>query len=616
MYFEKENIRPKINPLANNGNIGGIADSLSMLAIGGAIMTGLPPFSAAVSSLPQNASIIVQSAIMCAAFLGAYQMGHSGLKKYRLQFVLKSTAQVESSDMLDKPFKESGLLLGYTTDSGDPLYISDENLTRHMLITGQTGMGKSVFGKLLMFQQIQRGGGMLFIDGKLDQDNIQDIYEFACYCGRKQDFLVINPGNPTLSNTYNPILYGDADEVAARILSLIPSTSISAGSDHYKQSANQALVSFVAALKEAHLDYNFRDLALLTMNETSLESLVNHVKQAGPESDARKNLEIFLDQYAKDQHNDANTQNLHTDMKKLKEVLGGIGSRMHQFGTGNFGPVLNSYNPEVRIYDAIKEGKIVYAALPTMGKDVAAQNLGKMIISDLKTAISWLQLNKEDRPKIPFLAFMDEMSSYAVESLAVMFEQARSARVALVPAIQTDSGLSNISEDFKERILANTETKIYFKLSSDDTATNAESMVGLTRRIISSESAGQTQSSSAQSLQVGPQKNSSDGESNQIAEREQEEPYVSAGKFKGLGIGESIILRGQKVWNVLVPMIYLDDETKKSIGDLQINHSKVTKPKINGKVNKDFDQFSQVDQNLEKSRNKRIMKKKEKTENG
>ena len=125
-----------------------------------------------------------------------------------------------------------------------------------------------------------------------------------------------------------------------------------------------------------------------------------------------------------------------------------------------------------------------------MSKDVAAQNMGKMIIADLRTSIAWLQLNKNDRPVIPFLAFMDEMNSYATESMVTMFEQNRSARVALFPAIQTDSGLTNISQDFAERILSNTETKIYFKLSSQETALKASELIGETSRVTRSTSAG------------------------------------------------------------------------------------------------------------------------------
>ena len=577
--------------------------------------------------------------LLAAGAFATYKIAYTALRKDRGKFVLHSSCNVESSDPPEYPPNTPGLLFGYTTDTGSPLFISDEDLCRHGIIVGQTGMGKSVFGKSLMYQQIQRGGGLLFVDGKLDGDNIQDIYEYAVFCGRGDDFQVVNPGRPTRSNTYNPILYGDPDEVAARIISLIPSTTSSAGADHYKQSANLALVCFISALQEDseeqakaweaekkkkglphdYIDnlrikgraYNFLDLALLTMNEGLLNNLMKSIAFSAPNSLTRKNLTIFLEQYARENVIDAQAGDTQIDLKRLKDTLGGIGARMHQFGSGNFGPVLNSYSPEVKLYEAIRDNKIVYVALPTMGKDVAAQNLGKMVVADLRTAISWLQMNKQDRPKIPFLAFMDEMSSYSTETLAVMFEQARSARVALLPAIQTDSGLSNISEDFKERVMANTEIKVFFKLSSQATAEAASDLIGETKRVKTSTSDSTGISASAQALDIGPNKSMSDSASSGSGESEQEEPLVHPNHIKSLEIGECIVLRSPRVWNIRIPSYELSQATKAAIGPLRINHGKGYLP-----AKHKFDAMEHIDELILAAQKSRIKPKKDKKPDG
>lgn len=614
-----------------NEPIGGKQETLYLLMAAAGLMSAFPPFAGAIDSLPSPARLAIRAGLIAAAAYAGFKVAYSVLQKDRRQFLLPSSCQVESSDPPDHQPGSPGLLLGYTTDDGSPIYVSDEDLTRHGIIVGQTGMGKSVFGKTLMFQQIQRGGGLLFIDGKLDEDNIQDIYEFCAACGRSSDFLVINPGRPEASNTYNPILFGDPDEVAARIISLIPSTSTSAGADFYKSSSALALVCFISALQEStqeqvdawikeckgkglpegYVDnnrvtgvaYNFLDLALLTMNEGVLNSLLQRVQLSSPDSLTRKNLSIFLEQYARENTGFGQAPQpgtLGIDLKRLKETLGGIGARMHQFGSGRFGPVLNSYTPEVKLYDAIRDSKIVYVALPTMGKDVAAQNLGKIVIADLRTAISWLQMNKQDRPKTPFLAFLDEMSSYSTETLAVMFEQARSARVALLPAIQTDSGLSNISEDFKERILSNTELKIFFRLSSQDTATTASDLIGMTKRVASTETSSEGSSASAQAMSIGPNKNLSDSAGTSLGDREQEEPLVHPDQIKALAPGECIVLRSPKVWNIRVPLIELSDELKQAIGPLRINHSRIS-------ISKDqsFDAIGRVDEYIKEAQSRR-----------
>ena len=618
-----------------NEPLGGRRDMLSMSLAAVGFVSCFPPFAQMIQYAEPWMRSSLRTALMTLGFYGAYRLTYEVLKSERRKFTLPHTGMVESSDVSAQ--KKSGLLFGYTTDDGTPLIIWDEDLVRHGLIIGQTGKGKSVLGKTMMFQQIERGGGLLFCDGKLDVDNIQEIYEFAVYCGRGHDFLVINPGQPETSNSYNPILYGDPDEVASRILSLIPSQGISAEADHYKQSANLALVCFISALQESSPEevksylqeacrksssdmdeamtshvkgvaYNFLDLALLTMNEGVLTRLLIQVQKKSPDSMARKNLSIFLEQYAYEGNKRGSSQDmpegtLQIDLQQLKKTLGGIGSRMHQFGSGKFGQVLNSYSPDVKLYEAIRDGKIVYAALPTMGKDVAAQNLGKMLIADLRTAISWLQLNKNDRPKIPFLAFMDEMSSYSTDSLAVMFEQARSAQVALFPAIQTDSGLTNVSEDFKERIMANTELKIFFKLSSQETADAASEVIGMTRRLQSSETNTEGVSASAQALNVGPNKSISDSSSSGRGEREAEEPLVHPDVIKALDTGECIVLRSPNVWNIRVPMLALDPKIRQCIGRVRVNHFK-------GNLSKDqkFDAVSKVDEFIKESQRRRIGK--------
>jgi hypothetical protein len=332
---------------------------------------------------------------------------------------------------------------------------------------------------------------------------------------------------------------------------------------------------------------------------------LQYVSESAPDSLTRKNLTIFLEQYSRDQVSDGSGTKLNIDLKRLKETLGGIGARMHSFGSGNFGPVLNSYNPEVQMYDAIKNNLIVYMALPTMGKDVSAQNLGKIAFADLRTSVSWLQMNKQDRPKIPFLAFLDEMNSYATETMAVAFEQFRSARVALLPAIQTDSGLVKISEDFKERIMANCEMKIYFKLSSQETALGASELIGETRRVTETSTVGLGESASAQALDLGPNKALGASANQSIGEREEAVPFVHQDEIKALQQGECILLSSPRVWCIKVPMVELTPQIKAAIGPLRIHHGR-----NHLKAGVTFDAMRNVDAYIAQAQKARIRQKK------
>lgn len=502
--------------------------------------------------------------------------------------VLDAKLDIRSAAALTSP---DGLLLGFAADTGNPVYLPDEDLMRHGIILGQSGVGKTVLGKLMMFQQIQRGGGLMFIDGKMNADDINTIYQYCKYCGREKDLLILNPGKPELSHTYNPILYGDPDEIAARVLSLIPSTENNPGADHYKQSANQGISTLVAALQAANLAFNFIDFTILLMNHKAIEDLEVRLKRTAPNHPATKNLSLFLEQYKGGGKPGSGNENM-VDIKRLKETFGGIGGRMYMFGTGKFGEVLNTYTPDINLFEAIRSNKIVYAALPTMGKNEAASNFGKMLLGDLRTSISWVQgLPEAERPWPPYLTFMDEVGSYAVASLARPFEQARSAQIALFPAAQTLANLEVVSPDFKEMVVGNTWTKIFFKLGTQGTAEECADLIGQTIGVSRTLAIGANTSASSPTIGLTPEGNSGESAGLNESEKEQEEYKVTPDELKSLGKGECVVMYGgDTIFNVKVPMLELGKALKEKLGPFRLEPIR-HKPVIGADYFKNSDKY-------------------------
>jgi len=242
------------------------------------LMAAAAATSPAIYSSAQGGWLIPAATFLASA-AGSVLLSDTVMAAWKDHFIFKSSVDVESSAVPMEPFEAPGLCFGYCTDTGKPLFIPDDDLFRHVWVVGQSGMGKTVAASLVMTQQIQRGGGVLFVDGKLDIDNISTMYHQCVWAGRGQDFFVLNPGEPALSNTYNPILYGDADEVASRLLSMIPSTESNAGSDFYKQSANEALVVIIGAFKRCGMKYDFYDLAVVMNNGKAMEDLLGRLKK-------------------------------------------------------------------------------------------------------------------------------------------------------------------------------------------------------------------------------------------------------------------------------------------------------------------------------------------------
>jgi hypothetical protein len=447
----------------------------------------------------------------------------------------------------DEPYPGEGMLIGYTSDRGKPVRIPYNLFVRHLMLVGASGVGKTTLGIWLIWQQICRGGGVIFIDAKLDVDTRNTLAYLMRTIGRENDFYVLNVNDPEHSHTYNPLLNGDADEVASRLLNLLPSSENDPGSDYYRQSANHALTVIVGALKAAKLRYHFTDLTILLQSAPAMEWMLRQVPD-GPE---RMALSVFLDKYRRRERGGATL-----DVNKMKDTLGGMAGRLALFAQGKFGRVFNTYAPQIDLPSIVTGNKVLYVMLPTMAKDTASINLGKMILSDLRTATARVQaLPKAQRPWPPYLVFADEMGSYTMPGIARLFEQARSANIALLPAFQAFGNLREVSREFADILIQNTWSKGLFRFGSSDSAEAAAEIIGKSVRLRRSVSRAESSSASRQFIQAAPQ--SSESAAGNIGESwsETEDYRVSPDKLSGLGMGQCVLTIGARTYHINIPRI-------------------------------------------------------------
>lgn len=539
---------------------GGFADTAALLAAGAGVMATHPVLAPA--SWP----------LATALGLGLGGVG-GGWLGYRWD-AIKGGEALEGSSLhinsSEPPECDDGMHLGYIVDSGKPLVIPWRDWRRHAMIVGQTGVGKTVMGSWLMLQQIARGGGMLWVDGKLDSDNVLMLREMCAWAGREDDLLIINPGNPDQSNTYNPILFGDPDEVSSRCISLIPSTEANAGADYYRQEANQGITTLVSAMQACGLAYSFGDMSVLLSNAEALEWLEKRVPYG---TDAKDQFSLFLHKFKVPQRNGQ----VAIDLKKLKDQLGGIGGRMFTFGTGAVGKVLNSYAPEVRLKEDLLANKIIYVMLPTMGKAEAASNLGKMVTGDFRSAIAQVQaLPPEQRPGVPpILSFFDECGSYVTQAWSRIFEQARSAGLMMVPAFQTRANLEILGEELLDTVAGNTLTKMFFKPGEPNTAEWFADMIGKEFAAEYSITANRgSGSAKAAHLAHNPQ-GWSDSGATAFSEGRAETHKITPTELTQLGQGECVVtFNGSNVYHIRVPLVTFDDQIRAMAMNATVNRQR------------------------------------------
>jgi len=541
--------------------LGGFSDTTALLGVGAGVLASSPYFA---TSVPAATSFALP-------FAGGLWLSRRVMRSWASSPVFPSHIRIKSAASPMPPpcpgGSAEGLLVGYTTDTGQPIWLpyldnARGDLRQHVLMLGQSGVGKTVSGSLMMFQHIQAGGGLIWIDGKLDYDNLQAIYSYAAYCGRESDLLVVNPGDPERSNTYNAILHGDPDEVASRILALIPSTETNPGADYYKQEANKGLITLLEAIRATRRGFNFLDLSILLNSSRALMWLRSLVPEGSPE---RAALQLFLEQFRGKEGE--------VDVVKMRAVFGGIGGRLFTFGTGNFGKIGNTYSPEVVLTDAIRSNKLIYVMLPTMARDLAATNFGKMFVGDLRSTAAVLQqLPQTQRPWPPVFGFFDEAGSYINVSWNRMFEQLRSSHIFMMPAAQTIANFMAISEELKEMIIGNTWTKIVFQLGTRETAVECADLIGQEMQILRSLTLSGTESESMAFLRATPERGMGASAAEAYAEREQEGYRVRPEDLMSLGKGRCVMtFGGQHLYHLTVPKVDLAPWAAESIGEARIN---------------------------------------------
>ncbi|PZP40006.1 MAG: hypothetical protein DI585_02320 [Pseudomonas fluorescens] len=436
------------------------------------------------------------------------------------------------------------------------LFINSNLLSRHCLGIAATGGGKSNFLNLILKQQMMRGGGVVHIDGKNNKDAIREFLTLAKQHNRWQDVRIINIDEASLSNTYNPLLRGDAEELTTRIMLLIGS----GGDSFFRSQASKGLGAISGLLKRMNVPFSFADLSVLMGSEGALRYLLRE----GPK-DTREytDYKMFFDQLLEP---DRRTGAMIVSEKRLQHTFGDLLGKLAAYARGQARDVLNSYNPEVDLLQAIKENLLVYVALPMLSKAEVASDFAKIFLSDLRTAVGQLQnVPPEQRPNPTFLCLMDEFSSYAMPTLAPLFEQARSANICLFPFIQTVSSLSDkergLSVDFAQKIIGNTWNKISFVLKDPESCEQMSKIAGQALKEFVSKSVSENVgfASGAQDASMLATTNRGRGVSKSI--RVEYDAVARPEDFSNLKVGEGIYMGPSGVVKIHVPLVKLGRAT-------------------------------------------------------
>jgi hypothetical protein len=464
----------------------------------------------------------------------------------------KKLCQSLGKSMIDR------YLVGFEVDTGNPIWVSDDDMCGHGAVFAKTGVGKTLWLEGLMFQQMARGraSGLTFIDAKRDPGTLADIIMMGLITGRIEDVIVVDPFDPVCA--YNFVFTTQRPDVKARkvLRCGLPPTSDQSTTKHYDRLAADAVYRVVRAMESLGLAWSVRDIAVALSAFTVAYPRMRELLHEQGAKQAMVELGHLAGSYR--------TAKGSLDSARLTDNLRGIASELHSIANSEAGEMFCVPRADLSLTDAILSGKIIYYMLPRLEEAESAARMVKVFREDLEVSIGEITSSRIHRLEDPHLVIIDEGASTFGPTWANLFELARKGRFSLLFGAQSVGGLMDaamgLSEQFYERVIANVNLKVIMRLGDNRTADDMAEWIGKINTTKKTIATGISSSLNARELtkHIELNRRTADGIRDGFTFAEDEKDLVSPEELKhemsaekGLAWfdkGDGLLRKGRSIW--------------------------------------------------------------------
>lgn len=390
--------------------------------------------------------------------------------------------------------------LGYQRihDVGRELWLSIDDLTRHLMFFASTGGGKTETIYAWMINPLCWGRGYTFVDGKAQVETARTCYYLARRFGREDDveyinFMngdmsrseIINKGYKTRpqSNDYNPFGHSTEAFIAETMQSMLPK-NVQGGEWQSRAIAmNKALVfgtKFYCVRENKIMSLQLlREFMPL---EKLAELYCRAVDDQWPEEAVSPLYNYLVDVPGFDMALVRVPSAWTEEPRKQHSYLTGQFLETFSTFTETFGDVFAEDAGDIDIRDSIHSDRILLVLIPALNtSEHTTSALGRMLITqqsmilarDLGYKLEGLDAETLEVSKykgiFPYLGFYDEVGAYYTERLAVQATQVRSLLFALIMMSQDQERIENqTSATNVATLMQNAGIKVAGKIVSDD----------------------------------------------------------------------------------------------------------------------------------------------------
>ena len=236
---------------------------------------------------------------------------------------------------------------------GEEVRLSDDDNLKHLVVLGRSGCGKTSFLLGLLYQQIQRGGGYIFIDGKVSRKTIDQVYFLSKLAMRESLFRIFNPSDPMITHTYNPLIKAvqniDKSNVAETFIKLLDPIPEGSLAQHYQTLTLNLLHRVVKVFHTIGKAATIRDLLeVLSHMDVVYPILAEEIKDAHMMRDLVEYHKYFQKEV----------------LKAREEKFEGLDAKINSLLASKATRALCSPGSDIDFYNVIHKSQNVYIGLP------------------------------------------------------------------------------------------------------------------------------------------------------------------------------------------------------------------------------------------------------------
>lgn len=377
-------------------------------------------------------------------------------------------------------------VLGYNVH-GEPWLWPDTVRTRHGIIAGGTGAGKSTFLRSIIVQDLYRTFGdrkmpMIIFDGKGDEEFLEDMLPHITAAGRLQDLRVVNPTNPQKSVKYNPFVAPE-DLYQEHVNFIFQSFGLQ--KDFFEGHQEAYLYDLARVLHHTGKVFNARDVLVMALDEDVLAEQITIARK-------KINLRADLTLQAR-QSFEMSARMLQRSFKDRDRIekIQGLLNELVAFLEDNLSIITGSYQDNLTTDQVVDEGLILWVSLNLNKNKRACEAFGKIVMKNIQLTIGkrYSLPSALRDPRQPYLSVLfDEIGPFVFPDFPHGVQTARGAKVMILYSTQAIPQFQKLGQAFADEMTSAPATKMIMHGSEENTVQwfmKASSRVTTKRRTLS-----------------------------------------------------------------------------------------------------------------------------------